>query len=268
MEYRAGDERIPVVIRPLLDEALSGLDRELSGLVEGFYLVGSVALGGFNPRISDIDFVAVLNRPALAGDWQALYRIHRAIARNYPAWKLDGIYLQPSDLGCRAGEPQAFPAFQDGRMEPSRTFELNPVTWWILKERGIALRGVRADELPFSVDWAGLLQWMHGNLNSYWKPWTVQPTRLLTLLSDYGLQWAVLGVLRQFYSSREGEIVTKTQAGEYALTCLEERWHPVIREALALREGHRPLKRRLRLQRALDARGLLREVIQRCSQLE
>jgi hypothetical protein len=268
MNQEVHDERVPAVIRPLLDEALPGLDRNLPGLVAGFYLAGSVALGGFNPRFSDIDFVALLSRPVEANDWQALARIHRTIERKYPAWKLEGIYLQPVDVGCRAGEPLPFPAFHDGRLKPSRSAGLNPVTWWILKQRGIALRGARAADLPFEVDWAGLLAWMHGNLNSYWKPWTVRPVRLLTLLSDYGLQWAVLGVLRPFYTLREGEIVTKTQAGEYALTCLEERWHPVIREALAIREGRGLMNRAPRLQQALDARGLLREVIRLCNEIQ
>jgi hypothetical protein len=61
----------PVVVDQVVDAYLRMVDAEVAGLVEGLYLVGSVALGDFRPRGSDIDFVAsadgVTNRPAASG---------------------------------------------------------------------------------------------------------------------------------------------------------------------------------------------------------
>ena len=42
-------------------------DRLLPGMITGFYVTGSVALGAYRPGRSDIDFVAVLKvRPTVA----------------------------------------------------------------------------------------------------------------------------------------------------------------------------------------------------------
>jgi hypothetical protein len=84
------------------------------------------------------------------------------------------------------------------------------------------------------------------------------------LLSDWGIQWAVLGVLRQFYSFRENAITTKACAGEYALTCLPARWHPLIREALRIRAGQKRSAYRFRPMRTVEALRFLRFIIQTC----
>lgn len=55
-----------MVIHPTVDRAvrryLSQVDQLLPGVVTGFYVVGSVALGAYRERRSDVDFVAVLDR--------------------------------------------------------------------------------------------------------------------------------------------------------------------------------------------------------------
>ncbi|MGO9905955.1 MAG: hypothetical protein ACLP4R_19390 [Solirubrobacteraceae bacterium] len=43
-----------------MDDLLAGLDRELPGRIEGFYVVGSTCLGAFRSDRSDVDFVAVI----------------------------------------------------------------------------------------------------------------------------------------------------------------------------------------------------------------
>lgn len=80
-----------------------------------------------------------------------------------------------------------------------------------------------------------LIRKMLQNLNTYWASFTRQPGRMVWLWCDYGIQWAVLGVLRQFYTFREGDITSKSGAGEYALKQLPERWHRLIQEALNIR---------------------------------
>ena len=85
------------------------------------------------------------------------------------------------------------------------------------------------------------------------------------LMSDWGIQWTVLGVLRQFYSFRENAITTKTRAGEYALTCLPARWHPLIQEALRMRAGQKRSTHSFRLGRMVEAVRFLKFIIQTCN---
>lgn len=88
---------------------------------------------------------------------------------------------------------------------------------------------------------------------------------LALLLSDWGIQWAVLGVLRPFYTFRENDITSKEAAGQYALACLPVRWRPLVCEAISLREGSPALSYRSRLSRAIDARRFLKYIIRECS---
>lgn len=57
------DERIPTILHPLLQDYRSLIGTEVPGRITAWYLVGSIALGAFNPRLSDIDFVAILDSP-------------------------------------------------------------------------------------------------------------------------------------------------------------------------------------------------------------
>jgi len=76
---RSGGERclaIPVTVREIVDAYLVMGNAEAPGLVEGFYLVGSIALGDFRPHESDIDFIAVTAVRPDAATLPALRRLH------------------------------------------------------------------------------------------------------------------------------------------------------------------------------------------------
>jgi len=47
--------------------------------------------------------------------------------------------------------------------------------------------------------------------------------------SDQELQWCMTGMLRQFYTLCEYEIISKVEAGNYAIDVMPERWHHIIR---------------------------------------
>ena len=50
-------------LEPLLSEIRSTHLEILGGNLVGLYLHGSLALGGFNPRRSDVDYIAVVQAP-------------------------------------------------------------------------------------------------------------------------------------------------------------------------------------------------------------
>ncbi len=53
----------PKSIQSLLNRIVEGFRHILGGNLVGIYLHGSLAMGGFNPRTSDIDFLIVLKAP-------------------------------------------------------------------------------------------------------------------------------------------------------------------------------------------------------------
>ena len=56
------------------------VDDLLPGRVEGFYVVGSAALGAFDADHSDVDFIAVLDRPLGRDEVRKLRVAHRRSA--------------------------------------------------------------------------------------------------------------------------------------------------------------------------------------------
>ena len=252
---------VPGVVRPIIEDYISMTSRRICA----FYLVGSIALGEFNEQFSDIDFVAVLDHGATPTEVKELGDIHRTIERKHSRWKLSGSYIRPEDLGKVGNELGPHLHYHDGVLHPNSHSGLNSITWWELKHHGITLIGTESQTLPFTVDWDALISKMKENMNSYWVQWANRPGRILMLYSNWGIQWAVLGVLRQLYSFRENAITTKVRAGQYALGCLPARWHKLIQEAINIRQGKRKSTYRLRASRMIEAVRFLKYIIPFCN---
>lgn len=106
---------------------------------------------------------------------------------------------------------------------------------------------------------------MRQNLNTYWKDFTCKPRRMAWLLTDYGVQWAVLGVLRLYYTFREQDIASKIGAGEYALRHLPNQRHPIIREAINIRNQKKGAFYKFRFTRGIEAIKFVKFVIEECN---
>ena len=72
-------------INAVLSEVLSGARSILGDHVVGMYLDGSLAIGGFDPDKSDLDFVVVTNSDVSPGNFAALTAMHDYIASG--AWR-------------------------------------------------------------------------------------------------------------------------------------------------------------------------------------
>ena len=254
--------RLPKVVTPALESYIAQINHRLPGFLDGFYIVGSIALDEFNPHFSDVDFIAVTGHLATEQESKILYEIHQKVEVTYPHWKLSGVYLLPSDLGKQSREIGERIIFHDGKLDLQSDFEANPVTWWTLKNYGIPALGVDPSELSIPVDENYLVTWTLGNMNTYWKSWTRQPGKLITMLSDWGIQWTVLGVARQFYTVREKKVITKQRAGEYLLTIVPQKWHRIIKESIRIRTKSDDALYRSRIIRMLDAVKFINFIIQ------
>jgi hypothetical protein len=256
---------VPRSVQHVLNEYIALVHDALPGLLAGVYLHGSLALGAFDPTRSDIDFIAITNRRCTATDIDALCTIHQTLLQRYPQAQLEGSYLQWHDLGRFEDTILPHPHIHDGIVHASGYHDINAVTWWILKHRGIAVVGPSPEHLDIQVDWDDLIAKMHHNLNTYWAGFTSNPRRMAWLLADGGIQWAVLGVLRQFYTFREHAITSKTGAGMYGLVHMPPQWHRLIREALDIRAGVAISSYRFRIVRALAAHAFLELIITACN---
>lgn len=255
---------IPERVQRVLDDYIGLAGAALPGLLEGVYLHGSLALGAYTPGLSDIDLIAVVGRRCTPDDLAALGGLHDTLRRRYPDTPLEASYLQWQDLGLLEDRIAPHPYVHDGTLHPSGYHDISGVTWWVLRHHGVALLGPPPRELDIQVDWDALVTAMHHNLNTYWASFTSRPQRMLWLLDDYGIQWAVLGVLRQFFTFRERAITSKVGAGRYGLAHVPRQWHWLIQEAIDIRAGRRSRSRVRRVARALAARAFLQLIVAAC----
>jgi hypothetical protein len=122
-------------------------------------------------------------------------------------------------------------------------FDVNPVVWTLLRDRGIAVRGPAAHGVDPEPD--RLRAWNVANLDGYWRQWALKAVAgrvpvtgpLGRFKSGSVLATGVLGPVRLHRTIATGEIISKEAAGQYALDTFDRRWSPLIRAALAYRLG-------------------------------
>ena len=215
-------------------QLIQSLDARLPGQLEAFYLVGSIALGDYREGQSDVDFIAIL---ADEPDVAILQAVHADLARHHPALHCDGIYLRPGELSAPAAGSGI--EVRDGRLRDQSAGERHPVTWLILADAGIALRGRAPDHHWVMAEREAAIGHSRANLQAYWRPWLEARRRLLSpvgpgLLKDGAVVWGCLGIARLYATIATGRVPSKSGAGQHALGAFPAHGK-VIAEALRLR---------------------------------
>jgi len=226
----AMDDRVSGICARYLEIA----DRWAPGAVEGLYLHGSVALGDYRHGVSDVDFVAVTGQ---ALDPDIARAIHAELRRGGRRPFFDGIYLGWRDLRVDPGRAAAGISVHEWSVDPASRAERGLVTWHVLAQGGVAVRGPAVAELGIHTDWLALAESTRRNLVEYWAPWLTRTGRGPVGLSAWATSWGVLGVARLRHTLAAGRVTSKTEAAAFATATYGPRWHRIIREALRIRVG-------------------------------
>jgi len=145
-------------------------------------------------------------------------------------------------------------------------FDVYPVVWKVFREAGVALRGSEPATLGLDPEPETLRQWNLDNLNGYWRRWAdgasrgKPPTSPFTP-SRWVRAWAVLGAPRLHRTLATAEVISKEQAGVYAMDTFGPRWSRVIDDALAYWRAEPEPPGPSASERLADAAAFVREVI-------
>jgi len=234
--------QLPHPVPAVVDAYLEAIDAEAPALVEGLYLVGSLALGDFRPHRSDVDFVAVTPGRLDPAAYAALERAHARLRTRWSRPFFDGIYITWDDLAANPAGAGPGPHTHEGRLHPAGRSERHPVTWRTLTQSGVCCRGPAVAEIDIWSYSAALAAWIDNNLDAYWQR-MLEPGSWLTRrggvagLTAYACEWCVLGVSRLHYTLATGKITSKDGAGVHAQTAFAAQWQPVIAESLRIRRA-------------------------------
>lgn len=211
------------------------------GLVTGLYLRGGTGFGEWVPGQSDVDFVATLAHRPDDAEVDALRSAHERVAQAHPDVAFDGPHVLVSDLAADPARCPEVPTVLGRYFEPEGVVHDAVVAWHELAWHGVHVAGPPIADLHVWTSASALRAFTRRNLDTYWRG----NAEALTAMPSEGAGeqaccWCVLGVTRLHHLLVTGEMTTKSGAGRWGLGAYPERFHPVLREALRIREGAAP----------------------------
>lgn len=230
---------LPAPVAAALSTWIVVHDEVAPGVIEGLYVVGSVALDDWTPH-SDIDLVAVVADPSDPDLPGTLAQVHAELAGRLDI-AVDGPYVAWGDLVVPPVGVSR-PWVLDGEYHvDGESFELNPVVWYVLATSGVTLRGDQPGAIGIPLDDHDRRSWVAGNVDTYWRRIGEQLRAELgadtaTETADGAiLEWVALGVARMLYTYESGEVISKSDAGRWARSRAPE-YEEMLTSAIRVRQ--------------------------------
>jgi len=227
---------------PDVDAALryfrSGAQTVLGPGFRGMYLTGSLALGDFDPRSSDIDFIVVTDGDVTADELAALRALHARFNAGESPWatEVEAVYIAAAALRRHDPARALHPHIERGPEETLRMDQLDSgwvVQRHIVRQRGIVVAGPPPRTLIDPVAPRELHQAVALLMREWWGPMVDDPWPL----ERPGYQaYAVLTMCRMLYTLEHGAVVSKPAAARWAREVLDHQWAGLVDRALAWRK--------------------------------
>jgi predicted nucleotidyltransferase len=236
--YSCGMSGYPSTLDPAVAAVLTAIREAIPSVagpsVVGLYLFGSLASGDFDPRISDIDLIAVLTDTPNERLAARLGRMHDDLAQARPDWgdRIEVIYISKKGLAnCRTDTTTI------GVISPGEPFHLVRagrdwvLNWYPAREDGVGLIGPPIDTLIPPIPTAEYIEELRRYLADF--------TNRIDEDATPGWQaYAILSICRGLHTIRFGQRLSKRQAASWAQQEFP-RWADLIRLAVGWRDRQR-----------------------------
>jgi hypothetical protein len=212
-------------------EVLASVRTILGQHLRGIYLVGSLAIGDFDPATSDLDIIVVTDSALLEDRIAALRDFHTRFGDSGSLWaeRLEAVYVPQDDLRVPASASTHYP-----QVERDRPFfvELLEPGWsvqrYTLREHGVVIAGPAPHELLDPIDPDEMRR--DGAIIAH--TWLDQAERDPTWL-DWArprayFAFVVATLCRLLYTLETGGVASKPAATRWAQETLGSRWSDFI----------------------------------------
>lgn len=252
---------LPEEVKQLMKQYIVELKEIFSGeKLVGVYVYGSIALGAFHIKMSDVDFVTVISDSVNEAEKQQIIELHKKLSKNTLGKRMDGMYILLADLGKYNHEMDEYVYYADGKADIGY-WDINAVTWWTLKNQGITVIGKEADELPFQIKWDDVVNTMKYNVEHYWSEKAKRP--YLFFIEEW-VESAVVTMGRILYTLEHKTIVSKDRGLQYMLELDPHKWEPLLKEVERIRHNPKEKRKLSRWRRADMTKRYLLSVIEEC----
>ena len=253
---------LPDDVAFFFSEYLARLEELLPNGISGCYLYGSAALGAYDPEKSDLDYMVVLPKALGEEAMPMLEQFHADLYHELPlARKLEGHYVPFADIQHGAFS-QPYPSIADGQYWGLQG--VMTLYWYQLHTCGIRIAGPAPHTLFPPVHWELVLKEMDYNINGYWYQRAQLPED--TVVGDGAIDFAVLTLCRILYTLEYRQIISKADAGRWAMQHLPATWHRLIDEAVRIRMGEDATSQyAYPQQRAQEARQFILAMREQCN---
>ena len=227
---------LPQEVDGLLRALLSAVQEALADNLVGLYLRGSLATGDFSPASSDVDVLAVTERPVNEAEFAALAALHARLAllANPYANRMEMAYIDRTAL--KRFEPGSrHPTLGQGE---ALAWSEHGTNWilerWTLREHGVALLGPSPRALIDPIESEDLRAAVRTRLRD-WADWADQPDDPDWRLPRRHKAYVVETMCRALYTMARGELPSKERAVVWALQTLPEPWRSTVERSKAWR---------------------------------
>ena len=220
-------------IPPVLEAVTAGLKRVLGDRLVAVYLTGSAAAGDFEPGISDLDLVVVVEGDAGELDLDALSRLYAGVVADHPDWedRLEAVHLGRATLASFRTSRGRLAVVSPG--ESLHVHEAAAVewtqNWWQLRQVGRTIIGPRVEKV---VPWIDADEYLDAT-RRYLGEVAAQD---LAAAPDGSLAYAVLTACRARATLATGRPLTKRAGAQWAIGHFRDRKH-IVGVALACRRS-------------------------------
>jgi hypothetical protein len=226
------DPEVNAVLHAFTAQAQAILGAQFVGL----YLSGSLAVGDFDPRSSDIDFVVVTDGALPADRVAVLAAMHARFAAGESPWaeQIEAVYIPRDALRDGAPPDARYPVIEKGETLALAPLEDGwPVQRFTLREHGVTVAGPDPRSLISPVPPAAMNRAGYGIAAQWLDQARTDPSWLDWLRPRRHQAFVVLTLCRLLYTLETGGVISKPGAARWGVQRLGPEWTGLIAQAVA-----------------------------------
>lgn len=219
------------VLNGIIMEFVSQIKAILELKLVGVYLFGSLSLGDFNSKVSDIDLFVITSSEIDDKVFNQLKVMHHDFEKNHRNCKnkLEVYYVTLEDLKKLRNEDINIPYYR-GSLQKIKADRKSLIDLYLLYHHGINFYGPNIKDIMESISYNEYITGLQKSLEN----WIIDMRNMSKSSFSY-CSYTILTMCRSYYFYKVGKATSKIKAAKWAAPNLPE-WSALIEKSLLWRK--------------------------------